>query len=98
MKALYAGRRALQGDERPGFLGDGLDLADLDPALDELLSHGLKVRGRDLNALQRAGSMTGFMPSISVIEHAEPGGVSWITRNLSPMRWSTSTLNPTFSL
>ena len=55
MKALYAGSRALQGDERPGFLGDGLDLADLDPALDELLSHGLKVRGSDWTPCNEPG-------------------------------------------
>src|SRR5438067_8400698 len=29
----------------------------------------------------------------TAIEHAEPGGVSWTTRKLSPARWSTTTLD-----
>jgi len=32
-----------------------------------------------------------------VIEHAEPGGVSWTTRKASPALWSTSTMKPAWS-
>ena len=36
-------------------------------------------------------------PLPMVTEHAEPGGVSWTTRNWSPNDWSTSTTKPSLS-
>jgi hypothetical protein len=36
-------------------------------------------------------------PTPIVIEQAEPGGVSWTTRNTSLALWSTSTVKPILS-
>ena len=66
---------------------------DLDAAPDELGPRGLDVGDDEVRAAVGAGRRVGdALPIVS--EQAEPGGVSWTTRNSSSGWWSTSRLKP----
>jgi hypothetical protein len=48
----------------------------------------------DFHANDHNSLSTGRAVRICVIEHADPGGVSWMTRKPSPALWSTSSRKP----
>ena len=74
----------------PHALLDVLDLADLHATAGEFGAGGLSIGHAQLQAGHKLVPM--------VTEQAEPCGVGWTLRTLSPIRFSTSTLNPSLSL